>query len=150
MAGAEPAALVRAMTLADYEGFAALLAGMGGVRLRGADSREGVAKYLARNPGHSFVAEAGGRVVGCLLAGHDGRRGYLHHLAVAPAHRNRGLGGALVERALEKLREAGIEKMHADVLPENADGLAFWLKRGWHRRDDILRISWVPSDNPNA
>ncbi len=150
MTRTEAGAGVRAMTPADYDGVAALLGGIAGVRLRGADSREGIAKYLERNPGHSFVAEAGGRVVGCLLAGHDGRRGYLYHLAVAPEARRRGTGRALVERALEALRTAGIEKVHADVLPENEDGLAFWLRRGWHRRDDILRISWVAPDNPNA
>jgi len=150
MAAAEAGARVRAMTLADYEGVAALLAGTAGVRLRGADSRAGIAKYLARNPGHSFVAEEGGRVVGCLLGGHDGRRGYLYHLAVAPEARRRGTGSALVARTLDALRAAGIEKVHADVLPENEAGLAFWLRRGWQRRDDILRMSWVSPDNPNA
>ena len=89
---------IREMTMADYDGVMELLRASEGVVIRGADSREGVARYQARNPGFSFVAVDGGAVVGCVLGGHDGRRGYLNHLAVAAVCRGRGIGRALVER----------------------------------------------------
>jgi GNAT superfamily N-acetyltransferase len=90
----------RPMTIADYDAVAGLLDGIPGVRLRDADSIEGVARYLDRNPGMSFVAEADAGVAGCLFGGHDGRRGYLNHLAVAPTYRRRGIATRLVSHAL--------------------------------------------------
>ena len=79
-----------------------------GVGLSEADARGNIRAYLERNPGMSFVALAGGRVVGAILAGHDGRRGYVHHLAVHPSLRRHGIARRLVERAVCVLRSAGI------------------------------------------
>ena len=141
---------IRPMTPADYDDAMALMGGTPGVVIRAVDSPEAIGRYLARNPGLSLVAESDGRPVGCLLCGHDGRRGYLHHVVVAPAYRGQGVGRALVERALDGLAAAGIAKTHIDVFADNAAALAFWQHTGWQLRDDIRRLSFNRSADPNA
>ncbi|HEX8906272.1 MAG TPA: GNAT family N-acetyltransferase [Longimicrobiaceae bacterium] len=138
------------MTVADVREALDLWAACEGIGLRGVDSPEELPKYLARNPGQSFVAREEGRMVGAVLCGHDGRRGYLHHLAVAAQHRRRGIGAALVERCLDALRANGISKCHLMVYHHNAAGQAFWRGAGWHARDDILLMSRNLTDDPNA
>jgi len=90
------------MTMADYDAVIELMKATPGVSFRDADSRDATARYLERNPGLSFVAEKGDRLVGCVMCGHDGRRGYLQHLAVLPEHRRQGIASALVERCLAR------------------------------------------------
>jgi len=107
------------------------------------DSRQGIQSYLARNPGLSFIAVAGGAVVGAVLCGHDGRRGYVHHLAVHPGWRRRGVGRKLVDRCLEALRAEGITKCHIFVFRGNVDAMAFWRSVGWTPRSDIGVVSKV-------
>jgi len=80
------------MTIADYDDVLSLLRASPGVALRGADSREATERYLARNPELSFVAKYAARIVGCVMCGHDGGRGYLQHLAVDPSYQRRGIG----------------------------------------------------------
>ena len=121
-----------------------------GVCVRDADSRESVAFYLARNPGLSFVAEQDGLIIGCAMCGHDGRRGYLQHVVVEPAYRGRGIAATLVDHCLDELAKIGIAKAHLDVLVTNDLANNYWKKRGWKRRDDIYRYSFIRSGNPNA
>jgi ribosomal protein S18 acetylase RimI-like enzyme len=124
--------------------------GAGPIVLRGADSPPALARYLARNPGCSFVAEADGALVGVSLAGHDGRRGYLHHVAVDPAFRRRGVGTGLVERCLAALRAEGMEKVQLFVFHANAGGWKFWERLGWRERPDVALMSVLLTDDPNA
>jgi N-acetylglutamate synthase len=112
-----------------------------GVGLSSADSKECIRSYLERNPGMSFVAAMGAKVVGAVLAGHDGRRGYIHHLAIHPAHRRKSLGCQLVDRCLAVLAEAGIQKCHIFIFNENTDGIDFWKSIGWIHRSDISIVS---------
>jgi putative acetyltransferase len=105
------------------------------------DSKEGIRTYLERNPGMSFVATADGHVVGAVLAGHDGRRGYIHHLAVHPDYRMKGLGRRLVQSCLDAFRTLGIRKSHIFIFNDNLDGIAFWKSVGWTPRSDISIIS---------
>lgn len=121
-----------------------------GLTLREADSPEALAHYLERNPGMSFVACVGGELVGAVICGHDGRRGYLHHLAVHPDHRRRGIGNALVERCRAALRDHGIDKCHLFVRTENKSARAFWIRAGWTPRRDIVTMSITLSGSPNA
>ncbi len=141
---------IRSMTIEDYDAVIGLLTSTSGVRLRDADSREATARYLERNPGLSFVAFGDGTIVGCVMCGHDGRRGYLQHLAVSPDHRRRGIGSALVEACLSKLESLGILKTHIDVLVGNQQAHDFWSSYGWHKRDDIFRYSFVRGHDTNA
>ena len=109
----------RAMTLQDYDQVTALCAGQPGVLVRDADSPEHFARYLQRNPGLSLVARNGGALAGCILCGHDGRRGYLNHLVVEESHRRRGVGRRLIELALAGLEKEGIHKCRLFILPDN-------------------------------
>ncbi len=138
------------LTLDHYDEVLALMKRTPGVAVREADSKEAAARYLARNPGFSFVAEEGGKVIGCALCGHDGRRGYLQHVIVEEQHRRRGIAQALVTRCLDRLAEAGIVKTHLDVFVSNHRTNDYWKKRGWQRRDDIYRYSFIRSQNSNA
>lgn len=138
------------LTIARYDEVLALMQRAPGVCLREADSREAMARYLARNPGFSFVAEDAGRIVGCAFCGHDGRRGYLQHVVVEPSYRGRGIAQELVRRCVDRLEAEGIVKTHLDVLADNAAARDFWQRRGWKRRDDIVRYSLIRSTNPNA
>jgi putative acetyltransferase len=129
------------MTPADYDEVIALWQATEGIGLSGADSRASIAAFLRRNPGLSVVARLSDAVVGAVLCGHDGRRGFLHHLAVAPAQRRRGLGQQLVETCLSRLGALGIEKCHLFVLADNADGECFWQALGWVGRPGIKLMS---------
>ncbi len=124
-----------------YEAVYALWCGCEGMGLTEADSREGTEKYLLRNPGMSRVALDGDRVVGAVLVGHDGRRGYLNHLAVSPDCRRRGVGAMLLTEALEVLRADGIGKCHGLVFKDNVNGLEFWRAADWHIHEEICLIS---------
>ncbi|MBW2367203.1 MAG: GNAT family N-acetyltransferase [Deltaproteobacteria bacterium] len=113
-----------------------------GVGLSRADSRECIKSYLERNPGMSFVAtNTGGKVVGAILAGHDGRRGYIHHLSVHHDFRRQGLASRLVGKSLQKLTNAELQKCHIFIFNDNANGIEFWKNIGWVHRSDISVIS---------
>lgn len=127
------------MSIADYDEALALWQATEGLGLSAADSREAITRYLARNPGMSFVARAdGGELVGAVLCGHDGRRGYLHHLVVRPGYRGHGLGRDLAEHCLAALRAEGIDKCHLFVKRSNIAGQTFWQRTGWTERNLIL------------
>jgi putative acetyltransferase len=112
-----------------------------GIGLSDADSPENIKAYLDRNPGMSYVAMAGGKIVGAILGGHDGRRGYIHHLAVASEYRRQGLGRQLVERCISALASVGIRKCHIFIFNTNMNGIAFWQAAGWLVRQDVQLIS---------
>ncbi|MBS7419065.1 GNAT family N-acetyltransferase [Pseudomonas syringae] len=137
---------IRSMTLDDYDAVIELMRSTPGISLRDADSREATARYLERNPGMSFVAEADGALCGCVMCGHDGRRGYLQHLIVLPAYRRRGITHELVERCLECLDVLGIYKCHLDVMKSNEAAGRYWQGQGWTLREDIDRYSKVRRD----
>ena len=130
------------MSMADYDEVMALWLNTEGMGMRPADEREHIARYLQRNPNLSFVAREGDLLVGAVLCGHDGRRGYLQHLAVARSHRGLGLGRALVERALAALRAININKCHLFVLKSNLKAVNFWEAVGWVQRDDLVTMSY--------
>ena len=135
------ALLFEPLTIARYESVYALWDRCPGVGLSSADDRENIAAYLDRNPGMSFIALAGTEVVGVILGGHDGRRGYIHHLAVDETVRRRGIGKQLVKNCLNTLEEAGIQKCHLFIFHENEKGTAFWEANGWTLRQEIRVMS---------
>lgn len=119
----------------DYEQALALWNSAPGVRT--SESFEEFKRILARNPGLGCAAEAGGTLIGAVLACHDGRRGYLYHLAVAESHRQCGVARAMVQRCLERLKAAGIERCSIHLIADNDDGAAFWKQIGWRERTDL-------------
>jgi len=102
------------------------------------DSPEGFAKYLRHNPATSFVAVDNGRIVGTILAGHDGRRGIFHHVSVLKEYQKQGIGRMLVESAEEALRKEGINKVLLVVFTHNDSGNAFWEHMGFTVREDLV------------
>ncbi len=106
-----------------------------GVEIAEGDSPEALARYLARNPGISQAAFVGDSLVGAVLAGHDGRRGFLYHLAVEPRFQNIGVGRALVERAVTLLEAQGLRRALILVAHNNDSGADFWSRRGWEDMD---------------
>lgn len=141
---------IRVMTLDDYDAVIELMRMTPGISLRDADSREATSRYLERNPEMSFVAQIDGALCGCVMCGHDGRRGYLQHLLVLPRYRRQGIANALVERCLDRLEALGIQKCHLDVLKTNEAAARYWQRQGWQLRTDIDRYSFIRSGNRNA
>ena len=122
---------IREMTVEDYDEALALWKATEEIDLSAGDDREGVALCLDRNAGFSFVARADKKLIGAALCGHDGRRGYLYHLAVVRQYRNKGIGRALVDRCLSALGKAGIRKCNIFLYSHNHGAKAFWKRGGW-------------------
>ena len=126
------------MTLADYEAVYQLWRSTPGMGLNNVDdSRAGLERFLKRNPTSCFVAEEEGTIVGTILCGHDGRRGYLYHAAVAQNYQGRGIGTALLDAALSALEQEGITKVALVALKRNSEGNGFWEKQGFFVREDL-------------
>jgi ribosomal protein S18 acetylase RimI-like enzyme len=128
----------REFAIDDYEAAVELWKRVDGVEIAEGDDREGVAQFLARNPGLSHVATDGSTIVGVVFCGHDGRRGYIYHLAVDPTYRDRGLGKRLVDECLEGLRRLGLQRANIMVATDNPRGREFWSKCGWEELDGAM------------
>lgn len=131
----------RPATIQDYDAMIHLWKSTPGMGLGQADSREGINLLLTRNPGLSTIAEVKKKLVATALCSHDGRRGFIYHLAVAEPYRGNGIGRTLVEKSLERFRQAGITRGNIVVYRNNAEGQDFWRKLGWRFRDDIVMFS---------
>lgn len=134
---------IRPFAPSDYDAALALWRATPGIGLSDADERAAIERYLARNAGLSFVAIDRGEIVGTVLCGHDGRRGYLHHLACASSHRRRGIGRQLLRAGLAALAGEGIGKCHLFVLRANSEGLAFWRAMTATERVDLAMFSFA-------
>jgi len=140
---------VRHFRIEDFDAVIALWRRTEGVGLNESDTRRAINAFLRRNPKLSFVAECEGRIIGAVLCGQDGRRGYLHHLAVSKPHRGRGLGRRLVNACLAKLRKAGISKCNIFIFADNAAGMKFWAHNGWKLRME-LRLMQIPLERKRS
>lgn len=135
---------VRTMTAEDYEGVYALWMSIKGFAIRSIDdSKEGVARFLLRNPDTSVVAVEDGRIIGAILCGHDGRRGCLYHVCVRQECRRRGVGKAMVVFCMEKLKAEHISKVSLIAFTANDIGNAFWRRIGWTKREDLNYYDFV-------
>jgi len=139
-------AALSSFTMGDYDEVYAMWQRCEGVGLSSADSRPNIAAYLDRNPGMSFVAKYEDTIVGAILCGHDGRRGYIHHLAVLDNYRRQGIGRQLVKRVLTALHAEEIQKCHLFIFNENEAGISFWQSIGWIFRQDIRVMSTTISE----
>jgi ribosomal protein S18 acetylase RimI-like enzyme len=126
------------MTPTDYDGVWELWSGTPGVGLREMDdSRNGILRFLRRNPDTNFVATEASLIVGTILCGYDGRRGYIYHVTVHSDHRGCGIGRALVERVMASLEREGVFKASLVVFSDNEGGNEFWERVGFKKRDDL-------------
>lgn len=133
---------IRPMTIEDYDEVYAMWQITTKRALSRADERPQLARYLARNEGLSQVAVIDGKIVGTVLAGHDGRRGFIHHMAVLPDYRRRHIGHALAETAIAKITAEGIDKTHIFCYQNNETGQNFWRDFGFQKRDDVFVYSY--------
>ena len=131
----------REFVMNDYDAAIALWSGVEGVEICEGDSREEMAEYLQRNPGLSRVAEGDGKIVGVALCGHDGRRGWIYHLAVAPTHRRQKVGKLLLDACVERLRDAGLKRAIILVAGDNPGGQQFWLRNGWENINGAIAMT---------
>ena len=131
--------LIKKMTIEDYEGVYNLWLSTPGMGLNTTDdSKEGIKKYLNRNPETCFIAKEGKEIIGVIMSGHDGRRGFIYHLAVKVSERSQGIGGALVNKAVSALEKEGINKVALVVFGSNETGNSFWEKHGFTMRNDLV------------
>ena len=129
---------IRTMTIHDYEKVYALWMSCKNMGFNDIDdSKEGITRFLERNPNTSFVAMENDELLGIILGGHDGRRGYIYHMSVAENHRKKGIGSSLVEKCLESFKNEKISKVALLVFKYNETGNAFWEKQGFILREDV-------------
>lgn len=127
------------MTIDDYDEIYTLWLSCSGIGLNSLDdSKDGIEKFLKRNPDTCFVAKDKSKIIGAILAGNDGRRGYIYHTAVAPDYQRNGIGKALVNKAVDALGKIGTNKVALVVFDKNKSGNAFWNKIGFSARDDLV------------
>lgn len=126
------------MKISNYEDIFILWTSTPGMGLRNLDdSKEGIDKFLRRNPTTNFIAEEDGKIVGSILCGHDGRRGYIYHTAVDMRYRGKGIGKNLVKSVINALKREGINKAALVVFTNNEVGNGFWRSMGWEKREDL-------------
>ncbi len=140
---------LRPMQADDYDAVLALWQSSSGMTLRQCDSRQAITEYLHRNPQLSQVLWHDDELVGAVLVGTDGRRGYLQHLAVATRWQRQGLGKQLLAASITALQSAGIDKTHLFIHNDNASALAFYRHLGWQERTDIRVCSFNASSDTN-
>jgi ribosomal protein S18 acetylase RimI-like enzyme len=143
---------IRPMDIADLEAVTQLWNTTEGVGLNESDGPEQLRAFLERNPGLSLVAHDGSRLIGAVLCGDDGRRGFLYHLAVLPEYRKQGVGRAMVERCLDALGARGLRRCNILMYVDNHSGEQFWKRGGWYDRSELkLMQKDIPgSQRPEA
>lgn len=130
---------IRKIRIDDYDEVYALWMSCAGMGLNNLDdSRDGINQFIKRNPDTCFVAEDGNKIIGVIIAGNDGRRGYIYHTAVNPHYRKRGIARRLVDTALLSLKQCGINKVALVVFDRNESGNAFWESLGFTVREDLV------------
>lgn len=142
--------MIKQMSIDDYPQLFALWKATPNMGLRSLDdSREGILLFLNRNPNTNFTAYEDDRLVGAILCGNDGRRGYIYHTVVSPEYRGRGIASALIGAAVQALKEESITRVCLNVMESNEQGKAFWMKRGWEKKDFLGFYSKSITDKEN-
>lgn len=128
--------MIRLMTIEDYPQLIDLWKSTPNMGLRSLDdSEEGILLFLNRNPKTNFVAVESGKLIGNILCGHDGRRGYIYHTVVLPEFRRRGIASALLDEAINALAKERITRCCLNVMETNEQGKMFWTEKGWEKKD---------------
>jgi ribosomal protein S18 acetylase RimI-like enzyme len=130
---------IKLMTIEDYDKVYQLWTNTQGMGMRSLDdSLEGIKKFLKRNPTTNYIAQVENKVIGVILCGHDGRRGYIYHTAVNTDYRGKGVGKALVDATLDALKKEGINKVALVAFASNDLGNKFWQSIGFDKRNDLI------------
>ena len=138
---------IRTMEKDDYDEVYKLWTTIHGFAMRSIDdSKEGVSRVLDRNPGLSVVAVSGGKIIGAILVGHDGRRACFYHVCVHEDFRKHGLGRAMATEAMIRLKNEGITKVQLVAFTENQVGNSFWQAEQWVKRSDLNVYDFILND----
>lgn len=140
---------IRIMTIEDYEEVYKLWISIDGMGMRSLDdSKEGIEKFIKRNPSSNFVAIENNKIIGVILSGHDGRRGFIYHTAVNESFRKKGVGETLVNAVINSMHMEGINKIALVVFEKNQLGNKFWESIGFEERTDLIyRNISINNDN---
>jgi len=131
--------IIRNMTIDDYDVVYSLWMSCVGMGLNNLDdSKEGIEKFIHRNPDTCLVAVSDSEIIGVIMVGNDGRRGYIYHTAVNPDFRKQGIAKKLVDSAMSELSALGINKVALVVFDRNETGNAFWESQGFTVRNDLV------------
>ncbi len=142
--------MIKIMTIDDYEKLFEMWQNTPNMGLRSLDdSKEGISLFLKRNPTTNFVAYDDDKLIGTILCGHDGRRGYIYHTVVLPEYRRQGIATNLVDMAVKALQEEGITRVCLNVMETNEQGKKFWIDRGWEKKDFLGFYSKAITDKEN-
>lgn len=142
--------MIKIMTIDDYEKLFEMWQNTPNMGLRSLDdSKEGISLFLKRNPTTNFVAYDDDKLIGTILCGHDGRRGYIYHTVVLPEYRRQGIATNLVDMAVKALQEEGITRVCLNVMETNEQGKKFWTDRGWEKKDFLGFYSKAITDKEN-
>lgn len=142
--------MIKRMTMDDYEKLFEMWKNTPNMGLRSLDdSKEGISLFLKRNPTTNFVAYDDNKLIGAILSGHDGRRGYIYHTVVLPEYRRQGIATNLVDMAVKALQEEGITRVCLNVMETNEQGKKFWIDRGWEKKDFLGFYSKAITDKEN-
>ena len=130
---------IKLMGIQDYDKVYQLWTNTAGMGMRSLDdSVEGIEKFLKRNPTTNYIAQVENTIVGVILCGHDGRRGYIYHTAVMPDYRGQGIGKVLVKATLTSLKKEEINKVALVAFASNDLGNKFWQSLGFDIRKDLV------------
>lgn len=142
--------MIKVMTIDDYDELFTMWKNTPNMGLRSLDdSKEGISCFLRRNPNTNFVAYEDGKIVGAILSGHDGRRGYIYHTVVLPEYRKQGIASNLVDAVVKALQEESITRVCLNVMKTNEQGKKFWISKGWERKDFLGFYSKAITDKDN-
>ena len=142
--------MIKIMTIDDYEKLFEMWQSTPNMGLRSLDdSKEGISFFLKRNPNTNFVAYDNNKLIGAILSGHDGRRGYIYHTVVLPEYHRQGIATNLVDMAVKALQEEGITRVCLNVMETNEQGKKFWIDRGWEKKDFLGFYSKAITDKEN-
>jgi ribosomal protein S18 acetylase RimI-like enzyme len=142
--------IIKKMKIDDYDEIHQIWSNSNEVTLRAVDdSKEGIGRFLKRNPNNSFVCRVNGKIIGSILCGHDGRKGFIYHTVVNEYYRDRGIGKKLVEKVIKSLEEETITKIGVLVNSDNESGNDFWESLGFEYFND-LNYRILPLDKLNT
>lgn len=142
--------MIRLMTIDDYENLIEMWKQTLNMGLRSLDdSKEGITIFLERNPNTNFVAYEDDKIIGAILSGHDGRRGYIYHTVVLPEYRRTGIASDLVNMVVEALQKEDITRVCLNVMETNEQGKKFWIDKGWEKKDFLGFYSKSITDKEN-
>lgn len=142
--------MIKVMTIDDYDELFTMWKNTPNMGLRSLDdSKEGISCFLNLNPNTNFVAYEDGKIVGAILSGHDGRRGYIYHTVVLPEYRKQGIASNLVDAVVKALQEESITRVCLNVMETNEQGKKFWISKGWERKDFLGFYSKAITDKDN-